>query len=625
MKTYERFSPLTFTESLNCFSRVRPGDCIVCFNRNDIFVTASQLQKLGHDVAVIYGAMPSAIRRAEAKRFNDPNNPCKILVATDAIGMGLNLNIGRIIFKRIDKPRQKDTQKDVDENINGDDLVYECITTSQALQIAGRAGRYGSQYPDGKVTTFYSDDAPVLKKILDQSVEPLVKAGLHPTIDQIELFAYHLPKHSFSNLLKIFLHVSQLDNSKYFMCDFQIMQYLASLIDHIPLKLLERYRFVSAPVDIRQTALCSCFVKFVRSHSRDEQFTLDDIKKLIEWPLKEPSTVEQLAKIEVFCDTLDLYLWLAQRFSQTFIDGEQVRQFKHEIDELINKGIKKIVKTFRKAYAEAYKTEQLKIAEIKEVKKEKKNTKDQLETIDKKATNAAILAIFENNDENEQLKISETIEVNEEKKKAKNQVETTEKELVNSDVLAIFQKNDRDLEALEPTILPQLQQSIGKKKSVIVSEIRQSLFESKASNFIGTKLVSKNTSFIQDIFSGRKSKQSEQLIKLFSKQLNEIQEASAQLDTIKEENDINKKASIDTAVVDVESDENRPVKKLPEVDIERVKQSDPRDCLQLIDELLRSGVVQKDTAARLVAELRLKVALVDVEVKPPSGTDKNNV
>ena len=28
---------------------------------------------------------------AQAKRFNDPNHPCKILVATDAIGMGLNL------------------------------------------------------------------------------------------------------------------------------------------------------------------------------------------------------------------------------------------------------------------------------------------------------------------------------------------------------------------------------------------------------------------------------------------------------------------------------------------------------------------------------------------------------
>lgn len=46
---------------------------------------------MGHEVAVIYGSLPPGTKIVQAARFNDVNNPCKILVATNAIGMGLNL------------------------------------------------------------------------------------------------------------------------------------------------------------------------------------------------------------------------------------------------------------------------------------------------------------------------------------------------------------------------------------------------------------------------------------------------------------------------------------------------------------------------------------------------------
>ncbi len=88
VRNYERLTPLSFLEdSLESLTNVQHGDCIVCFNRQDIFSTAKELTKLGHQVAVIYGAMPPAVKIAQSKRFNDPNDPCKILVATDAIGM----------------------------------------------------------------------------------------------------------------------------------------------------------------------------------------------------------------------------------------------------------------------------------------------------------------------------------------------------------------------------------------------------------------------------------------------------------------------------------------------------------------------------------------------------------
>lgn len=53
----------------------------------------------------------------------------------------------------------------------------------------------------GSVTTFKPDDLPVLKSLLSQSPDPIKKAGLHPTADQIELYAYHLPNSTLSNLM----------------------------------------------------------------------------------------------------------------------------------------------------------------------------------------------------------------------------------------------------------------------------------------------------------------------------------------------------------------------------------------------------------------------------------------
>ena len=52
-------------------------------------------------VGVIYGALPPEIRSQEASKFN--NGEYDVLVASDAIGMGLNLKINRIVFSGVNK------------------------------------------------------------------------------------------------------------------------------------------------------------------------------------------------------------------------------------------------------------------------------------------------------------------------------------------------------------------------------------------------------------------------------------------------------------------------------------------------------------------------------------------
>lgn len=92
VRKYKRLTDLTVeSTALGNLDRVQPGDCIVCFSKNDIYSVSRQIEARGKEVAVIYGGLPPGTKLAQASKFNDVNNSCKILVATDAIGMGLNL------------------------------------------------------------------------------------------------------------------------------------------------------------------------------------------------------------------------------------------------------------------------------------------------------------------------------------------------------------------------------------------------------------------------------------------------------------------------------------------------------------------------------------------------------
>merc|ERR1719320_1796094 len=103
--------------------------------------------------------------------------------------MGLNLNVRRIVFYSIYKIQMtQDGDKEVD-----------LISVSQALQIAGRAGRFGTAWETGYVTTFKQDELKPLQDLLKQIPDEILQAGLHPTFDQLELYASPLPYATLAN------------------------------------------------------------------------------------------------------------------------------------------------------------------------------------------------------------------------------------------------------------------------------------------------------------------------------------------------------------------------------------------------------------------------------------------
>uniref|UniRef100_A0A671QN36 ATP-dependent RNA helicase SUPV3L1, mitochondrial n=1 Tax=Sinocyclocheilus anshuiensis TaxID=1608454 RepID=A0A671QN36_9TELE len=316
---YKRLTPFSVSNhAVELLDNLKPGDCIVCFSKNDIYSISRQIEVRGLECAVIYGSLPPGTKLAQAKKFNDPDDPCKILVATDAIGMGLNLSIRRIIFNSLVKPSV---------NEKGE-RELDTISTSQALQIAGRAGRFSSVFKEGEVTTMQRDDLPVLKEILGKPVDPIeVGIILYITKD-------------------IFVSLAQVDGL-YFVCNIDDFKFLADMIQHIPLNLRSRYVFCTAPINKKQAFVCTSFLKFARQFSRDEPLTFNWVCRHVNWPLAPPKNIKDLVHLEAVHDVLDLYLWLSYRFMDMFPDANLVRDIQKELDGIIQVGVHNITRLIR--------------------------------------------------------------------------------------------------------------------------------------------------------------------------------------------------------------------------------------------------------------------------------------
>jgi len=73
-----------------------------------------------------------SLKHTQANLFNDSTSGYDILVASDAVGMGLNLNIRRLVFTTMSK---------------FDGARRRALSSTEIKQVAGRAGRYKGIYP----------------------------------------------------------------------------------------------------------------------------------------------------------------------------------------------------------------------------------------------------------------------------------------------------------------------------------------------------------------------------------------------------------------------------------------------------------------------------------------------
>lgn len=104
-RTYKRLSKLKLIrQPYDLKNDLKPGDCIIAFSSKTLYELRNQINEMTSEnrenrVAIIYGKLPPEVRKAQAKLFNEGTLP--YLVSTNAIGLGLNLKIKRVIFSEI--------------------------------------------------------------------------------------------------------------------------------------------------------------------------------------------------------------------------------------------------------------------------------------------------------------------------------------------------------------------------------------------------------------------------------------------------------------------------------------------------------------------------------------------
>ncbi|KAG0547625.1 hypothetical protein BDA96_01G096500 [Sorghum bicolor] len=303
---YERLSPLVPLKSpLGSFSNIKAGDCLVTFSRRGIYTLKKRIEREGkHLCSVVYGSLPPETRTKQATMFNDDTSDLDVLVASDAIGMGLNLNISRIIFSTMMK---------------FDGFCNRELTVAEIKQIAGRAGRYGSKFPVGEVTCVDAEDLPLLHSSLKSASPIIERAGLFPTFDLLSLYSRLHGTDFFHPVLERFLEKAKL-SPDYFIADCEDMLKVAAIVDDFPLGLYDKYLFCISPVDIRDDISVQGLVQFAENYARKGIVRLKEI--FTPGTLQVPKTDNQLKELESVHKVLELYVWLSFRMDDSFPDRE---------------------------------------------------------------------------------------------------------------------------------------------------------------------------------------------------------------------------------------------------------------------------------------------------------------
>lgn len=181
IKEYRRSIPLEVERRSLRLDRVRPGDALVAFSKRRVLSLSGYFTDRGVKNSVIYGDLPPEVRRLQYDAFISGES--RILISTDAIGMGVNLPIRRIIFTEARK-------------FDGQD--FRSLSSQEVKQIAGRAGRIGI-YEVGYVASMDGDidfveqqleaeDAAIESAAVGPS-ELLLQIGLLPLKEKIALWS----------------------------------------------------------------------------------------------------------------------------------------------------------------------------------------------------------------------------------------------------------------------------------------------------------------------------------------------------------------------------------------------------------------------------------------------------
>ncbi|EPE35738.1 P-loop containing nucleoside triphosphate hydrolase [Glarea lozoyensis ATCC 20868] len=343
------------------FKNLRKGDAVILFSRVAIHGVKKDIEKAtGKRCAVVYGSLPPETRASQAALFNDPDNDYDFLVASNAVGMGLNLSIKRVIFSTTWKR-------------NNDGLGQ--LETSEIKQIGGRAGRYKtahsaikqanvdnsnasvavtapavtSKAATGFVTAFSKEDLDVITKAMRTDVEPMKTAGIMPPADIVMRFAaFFPPETAFSYVLLRLKELVKL-NPHFHYCFNKDVAEILDLIQPYDMTLPDRVAFAAAPASLKNNPrTAATIVDYAKALSKRDGRDLLDFSSL-DLDILDHDIHDHIEGVRGFLrdaetlhQSLTVYLWLSYRFAGVYRQQALCFHIKSLVEEKIDQCLEEI-------------------------------------------------------------------------------------------------------------------------------------------------------------------------------------------------------------------------------------------------------------------------------------------
>lgn len=305
IKRYERLTKLEVARHTVKAGDLEKGDAVIVFSRKKALKYKSDLERMDFKVSIVYGRLSPEVRREQARKFDQGETD--VIVSTDAISMGMNLPIKRIVFTTLSK------------YINSKEIP---ITDSEIKQIAGRAGRYG-RYPVGFVTCLarVEDGLHRIGYAISSDLEQSKMAMVGPDLEIFSrvndaLVENNLATLKLSEFLRLFNTMTFKD--PFYCVDLHEMIEIAEMVEEansekLSLSNSEIFGFTCAPVNLGLMEHVQYFVWIVNRFVNGLPIRCELVD----------SRSDSIDYLETSIKCVELYQWLARHFQNKHFDFEE--------------------------------------------------------------------------------------------------------------------------------------------------------------------------------------------------------------------------------------------------------------------------------------------------------------
>lgn len=315
--TFERKNELEMMKYPVSMRKIEPQTAVVAFSRRDVLSLKQQLSEK-YRVSVVYGNLSPEVRREEARRFREGES--EILVATDAIAMGLNLPIKTILFAKDNK---------------FDGLRRRELLPTEVVQIAGRAGRYGFE-EKGFVGALDENALKTINKAFHSPLPDIaLPVSVMASLEHVMLIGEILETNNITTILGFFADNMEFDGP-FIAANIDSMLEIAAIVDEYTLDLKTRFYLSCAPASISSPYIESVFHRYIRQ--------IEAGGKVLYIPPRDlpafAQTNDMLLNAEDRVREISLYLWLSFKFPDIFQDTQKALEARVRLNNFIENSLR---------------------------------------------------------------------------------------------------------------------------------------------------------------------------------------------------------------------------------------------------------------------------------------------